>query len=475
MKVLTPDICVIGAGSGGLSVAAAAAAFGVSVVLVERGRMGGDCLNYGCVPSKSLLAAAHHAAAARRARYFGVTAGEPVVDFARVHAHVQEVIAGIAPNDSVERFTGLGVHVISAEARFTDERTVEAGDAKIRARRFVVASGSSPRIPPIPGLADVPFLTNETIFDEKEGFRHLLAIGGGPVGVELAQAWRRLGCDVSLLTSGRVLGREEPEMADVVARRLRAEGVALYENAEVLGVEQAGAAGIRLRFRAAGENEVLEGSHCLVATGRQPNVGGLGLENAGIDFGTDGIKVSGSLRTSNKRVYAVGDVVAGSLRFTHVANYHAGLAVRAILFRMPVRENRSILPRVTYTDPELAAVGLTERQAREKGETFTIVRWPFQENDRAQTEAATDGGIKVIAGRRGKILGVSIAGAGAGDVIGLWSFAMARGNKLSALASFVAPYPTRDEIGKRAAVAYFAGAARNPWLRRIVRFLRFWG
>lgn len=475
---LEPDICVIGAGSGGLSVAAAAAAFGVSVVLVERGLMGGDCLNYGCVPSKSLLAAAHAAEAVRRAAAFGVDAGAPSVDFARVHAHVKGVVASIAPHDSVERFRGLGVRVIEAGARFTGPRTVEAGGETIRARRFVVAAGSSPLLPAIPGLDTLPYLTNETIFRQTTGFGHLLVVGGGPVGLELAQGHRRLGARVTVVTRGKVLAREDPEMAAAVTARLRAEGVVFHEDAQVLAAEPLGAgpgAGVRLRLRSGGAQTVVEGTHLLVAAGRRPNTEGLGLDSAGIAFDAAGIKVSRSLRTTNRRVYAIGDIAAGAPRFTHAANHHAGLVVRAILFRLPVRADPLLVPRVIYTDPELAHVGMSERQAKAAGIAHRVLRAPFGENDRARAEGRTEGGVKLVAGRRGRILGATIAGAHAGELIHLWSLAVAKRSRLTDVIAAVAPYPTLGESGKQAAYGYFSAAPRNPLVRGIVMLLRSLG
>lgn len=480
--VLRPDICVIGAGSGGLSVAAGAAAFGTSVVLVERGAMGGDCLNFGCVPSKSLIAAARHAQGVRDASAFGIEAGAPRIDFARVHAHVRSVIDAIAPHDSAERFARLGVRVIRAEARFLDAGTVAAGAETIRARRFVIAAGSAPRVPPIPGLDAVPFLTNETIFEQREGFGHLLVIGGGPVGLELAQAYRRLGCAATVVTSGAALAREDPEMAAPVLERLRAEGVVLHEHKAVLRVEAAGA-GVRLYLKGArggtrGENTV-EGTHLLVAAGRVPNTGGLGLGEAGIAYRADGIAVSRSLRTTNRRVYAVGDIAAGAPRFTHAANHHAGLVLRAILFRLPVQADPGLVPRVTYCEPEIAHVGLSEAEARQRSVAHRIERAAFAENDRARTGRETAGGIKLVIdrrwGRRGRILGATIAGASAGELIQLWCFAIARRERLSAMLGPVAPYPTLGEIGKRAAFGYFSGAPRNRMVRSLVTLLRSFG
>lgn len=473
-KVLKPDICVIGGGSGGLTVAAAAAAFGVPVVLIEKGKMGGDCLNYGCVPSKSLIAAGKQAHRLTQGAGFGVADVEPQVDFAGVMRHVERTIATIAPNDSVERFTALGVRVLQETARFKDARTVVAGDHEIRARRFVVATGSSPMVPPIPGLDSVPYLTNETIFARPRLPSHLVIIGAGPVGLELAQAHRRLGAQVTVIEAATALAREEPELAAVVLERLRAEGVEILERTKVMRAERHGRTGVRLHLEDAEGTRTLDGSHLLVATGRRPNVAGLGLEEAGIAHDAKGIKVSDRLRTTNRRVYAIGDV-AGGLQFTHVANYHAGLVIRALLFRLPARENPQLVPRATYTEPELAHIGLTEAQARERHRGVTVLRWPYAENDRALAERRGEGFIKLVAGRGGRILGVSIAGAGAGEMMHFWSLAMARRLRLRDVAGYVAPYPTLGDIGKRAAIAYYAGAAGKPMVRGLIRFLRLFG
>lgn len=365
-KVLTPDICIIGAGSGGLSVAAASAAFGVPVVLIEKGRMGGDCLNYGCVPSKALIAAAKQAHMMRHGEKFGIGAVEPEIDFRKVNGHVHGVIEAIAPNDSVGRFSALGVHVIQAEARFKDDRTVVAGDFEICARRFVVATGSSPLVPPIEGIDSVDYLTNESVFDLKRRPGHLIVIGGGPIGMELAQAHRRLGSRVTVLEAAKALGKDDPELAALVLRQIRAEGVDIRENAKVAKVEKRGKTGIRVHIETDGGRKTIDGTHLLLAAGRAANAAGLDLEKAGIDYDAKGLKVTGRLRTTNRRVYAVGDV-AGSLQFTHVANYHAGIVIRALLFRLPARERLRAMPWVTFTDPELAHVGMTEADAVKAG------------------------------------------------------------------------------------------------------------
>jgi len=471
---LTPDICVIGAGSGGLSVAAAAATFGVSVVLVERGKMGGDCLNYGCVPSKSLIAAARHAQAMRQGAEFGIANVEPEIDFRKVTDHVQSVIATIAPNDSVARFTALGVKVIQAAARFADRRTVEAGEYRIKARRFVIATGASATIPPIAGLDRVPYLTNETIFDLAKRPTHLIVVGGGPIGMELGQAYRRLGSKVTIVEDKTCLAREDSEMARLVRDSLQRDGVDLLEHTRVASVEMRGKTGLRVYLDGDGETRGIDASHLLVASGRAPNVSGLDLGKAKIKHDRRGIKVNSSLRTSNSRIYAIGDV-AGGVQLTSAAGYHAGLVIRQILFRASGREDRSILPRVTYTQPEMAQIGLTEDEARATGHKISVLRWPLSENDRAQAERRTEGFAKLVAGKGGRILGVSIVGENAGELINLYALAMSKKMTLRDLIGFVPAYPTTGEIGKRAAITYFAPAARKPAVRRLIRFLRIFG
>lgn len=472
-ELLTPDLCVIGAGSGGLSVAGAAAAFGVPVVLIERGRMGGDCLNTGCVPSKSLIAAANRAEAIRGATAFGLKAQRAGVEFHRVQDHVQAVIAAIAPNDSVERFTGLGVRVIAGEARFTDPRTVAVGtDITVQARRFVVAAGSSADVPPIPGLADVPYLTNETVFDERACPKQLIVIGAGPVGLELAQAFCRLGSEVTVLEAATPLATDDPECAAVVLDQLARDGVVIRSGVRITGVKRARTR-VQVVIETGAGEEVVEGSHLLLATGRKPNVESLDLDRAGIDHGPRGIMVDRGLRTTNRRVYAIGDI-AGGLQFTHVANYHAGLVIRNALFRLPVKADPDQIPRVTYTDPELAHVGISEAEARRRG-PIRILRWPYHENDRAQADRATRGHIKVITSRKGKILGATIVGAHAGELITTWTLAVSQGLNIRALAGLVVPYPTYAEIGKRVAISYFTTDLTRPIVRRIITWLRRFG
>jgi pyruvate/2-oxoglutarate dehydrogenase complex dihydrolipoamide dehydrogenase (E3) component len=473
-EVLTPDICVIGAGSGGLSVAAAAAAFGVPVVLIEKGKMGGDCLNYGCVPSKALIAAAKRAEGARRAGPFGIGLSRANIDFTKVHGHVHGVIGAIAPVDSKERFTGLGVHVIAGAARFTDRRTVAVGDdITIKARRFVIATGSTPAIPPIAGLADTPHLTNESIFDLTQTPEHLIIIGAGPIGLELAQAHRRLGADVTVLEAATPLAKDDPECAAIVVDQLTREGVAIRAGVTVVRTERSGAK-VRVVIKDHDKEEAIEGSHLLVATGRQANVDGLDLEAAGVKYERRGVVVDQRLATSNRKVFAIGDAV-GAAQFTHVANYHAGIVIRRALFRLPVKVRDDVIPWVTYTDPELAHVGLTEETARQRHRHIRVLRAPFHDNDRAQAERETRGHIKVVTSAKGVILGATIVGPHAGELITPWTLAIQQQLNIRAIAELIVPYPTLAEINKRAAIGYFTSSLTSPMLRRIITFLRRFG
>lgn len=469
-RTLKVDLVVIGAGSGGLSVAAGAAQLGLKVVLFERGEMGGDCLNYGCVPSKALIAAADKAHQARTPG-LGVGAADPVVDFAAVMAHVRQTIAAIAPVDSQERFEGLGVRVVRAGARFVDDRTVVGGDVRVRARKIVIATGSRAAIPPVPGLEAVPFLTNETIFELTERPRRLIILGGGPIGVELGQAFRRIGSQVVIVDSGPLLGREDAEASRVVLDQLRADGVDLRPRTRAVRVE-AGGEGPRLIVEGPDGEDGIDGSHLLVAAGRRPTVSGLDLDKAHITYNDQGILTDRSLRSSNRRVHAVGDV-AGRGQFTHLAGAHASLFVRRGIFALPVDADALAVPRVTYCDPELAAIGLSEVEARKAhGDDVRVETFPFHENDRAVAEGDVRGFGKLITTGKGKVLGVVLVGRHAGDHIHIWALTLSAGLKLSALTGMIAPYPTRGEIGKRLAGKWYTPALFSDRTRLLVSLLK---
>jgi pyruvate/2-oxoglutarate dehydrogenase complex dihydrolipoamide dehydrogenase (E3) component len=474
MRLLKPDICVIGAGSAGLTVAAGAAQLGAATALIEAGKMGGDCLNYGCVPSKALLAAAKAATQHRHAEGFGVDYAPPHIDLARVQAHIKQTIAGIAPHDSVERFEGLGVTVLRSHAEFIDERTIEAGDARISARRFVLATGSSAFVPPIAGLDQVPYLTNETVFERVAEIRDLIVLGGGPIGVELAQAFARLGARVQLVEMARLLPRDDSQAVELVRASLLRDGVALHEKSTAAEAQRVGDR-IRLAIRNAKvDTQWLEGGHLLVAVGRKPRVEKLGLERAGIAATAKGIQVDSGLRTTNRRVYAVGDCTGGPA-FTHVGGHQAGLVIRSALFRLPARFDSRALPWVTYTDPELAQIGLTEEAARKEHTEIVVTHQPAGDNDRARTERQEEGFLKIVSDRRGRVLGVTIVGPEAGELLAPWCLMMARNLKLSALAGPMLPYPTLSELGKRAAGQFYAAKLFAPFTRRLVHVLRWFG
>lgn len=462
------DLCIIGGGSGGLSVAAGAVQMGADVVLLEGGKMGGDCLNYGCIPSKALIAAGKHAHAMTNGAAFGVTPVVPTVDYAKAKDHVRSVIAGIEPHDSVERFEALGVKVITEYGSFISPTEVQAGDTIIQARRIVISTGSSPFVPPIPGLDKVKYYTNEDIFDLREQPKHLLVIGGGPIGMELAQAHVRLGSKVTVIEGFKALGRDDPEMAAIALERIRAEGVEIVEDALASKISQKGSV-ITVETK---DGVKYKGSHLLMSVGRKPNTDKLNLAAAGIEPIRAGVKVDASLKTTNKRVYAIGDV-AGGLQFTHVAGYHAGVIIKSALFGLPSKASSSHIPWATYIDPEMAQVGLTEAQAKEiHGDKLEVLRFEYAENDRARAELATTGLIKVMI-VKGRPVGASIVGAQAGELIQTWALVIANKLKIGAVAAMVAPYPTLGEINKRAAGQYYTPRLfENDFVKRVVRMVQ---
>jgi pyruvate/2-oxoglutarate dehydrogenase complex dihydrolipoamide dehydrogenase (E3) component len=451
--VLTPDICVIGGGSGGLAVAGAAAAFGVPVVLIEQGKMGGASLT-SAVPSKALMTAAYQS-----------------TNFAEAQARVARTVAGLALQDSAERFAGLGVRVIKGHASFKDRRTVSVGDTDIRARRFVIATGSMPSVPPVPGLEQSPYFTGETIFTLGERPTHLIVIGAGPHGLKLAQAFRRLRSEVTVLDAAQPLSTSDPEAAAIVVTALERDGVVIRGGLKIAQIDCAvGAVTVTLEG-----GETIAGTHLLVAAGRKANTAGLNLEAAGVAFNAAGIIVNKKLQTKNGRVYAIGDVAAGQPRSAQAAQYHAGLVIRHALFRQSVRAETSAVPSLIGTAPELAQVGLSESEAHRRGLKIRIMRWPYHDNDRAQIERETHGHIKVITTTKGKIVGVTIVGAQAGELISMWTLAIAQGLNIRAISGVVMPYPTLSEIGKRAAIDYFTPSLTSSWLRRIIVWLRVFG
>ncbi len=469
---INTDICVIGGGAGGLSLAAGAAQMGARTVLVEGHKMGGDCLNTGCVPSKALLMTADLAHSARHFESFGLNGKPPEIQFAQIMRQVQEIISEIEPMDSVERFSKLGVQVIEAQGKFIDRRTLVAGKVHIRAKRFVIATGSTPHVPSIRGLKSLPYLTNETLWTLKARPSHLLIIGGGPIGIEMAQAFSRLGSKVTVLEAAKFLGREDRELVEPLLAQLRTQGVRLHEGLRIASIRNTGG---QEQSSIAIDTDVgrITGSHILVAAGRKPQIDGLNLKAATVAL-TDGplpaIKTNTRLQTSNRKIYAIGDVACAA-QFTHLANYHAGIVIRNILFFMPAKVNYTALPRVTYGTPELAHVGVTETEARARYKGVKCLRWHFDENDRARIERDKTGLAKIVTTRNGRILGASIVGRHAGDLLAPWTLALAQGLHISTMAGVIAPYPTRGEVSKRVAGDYYTPSLFSPRTRRLVRFL----
>ncbi|PHR60696.1 MAG: dihydrolipoamide dehydrogenase [Robiginitomaculum sp.] len=462
------DLCIIGAGAGGLSIAAGAAQLGRSVVLYEAGEMGGDCLNHGCVPSKALIAASKHAHAFSTGADFGIASAKPKIDFEAVKSHVQGVIDHIAPVDSQERFEGLGCTVIREFARFADANTIESDTSITKAKRIIIATGSRASAPPIPGLADTPYLTNESIFTIESLPKHLLIIGSGPIGLELGQAFVRLGSKVEIIDIAPPLGRNEPEHVKILVEALKTEGVVFHApvNTKLISKTKTGVS-VELE-----DGTVLTGSHLLVAAGRRAVTEGLDLELAGIKTERGHIVTDPTLRTSNKRVYAVGDV-SGRGGLTHAAGHHAGIIIKNFYFVPFFKASVDVpnMPAVIYTSPELASVGLSEAQARKKYSDIRVVQWGFDENDRAIAERSTKGGVKLIARKNGFILGGSIVGEGAGDLIQLLGLAIGNKMKIIAFTKLISPYPSRGEAVKRAASSWYTDAIFSPKSKKLAAWM----
>jgi pyruvate/2-oxoglutarate dehydrogenase complex dihydrolipoamide dehydrogenase (E3) component len=462
---LTPDICVIGGGSGAAATAIAAAAFGAPVVMVAR-RIGGAYRD----KLPALAAAAGRAAAIRGGGAFGIGAGAPEVDFAKVRDHVEGAVGALASNEAVARLAGFGIRVIEGDARFKDRRTlIAAGAFEIRARRFVIATRSAPVLPQIPGLEQGPYLTSDSIFALGELPQHLIVIGAGSTGLELAQAFRRLGSAVTVLEAGKPLSGEDDECAAVTVTEIERDGVVVRSGVKVVRIERAGGK-VQAVLDGSGSERV-EGTHLLVATGTAPALGGLAPEVAGVAYRDDGIIVNKRLKTANRRIYAIGDAVGQP----YAGNHHAGLVVRNALFRARVKLDRDTTPRIILTEPELAQAGLTEAQARERGIRIKISRWPYVDNARAQAARETRGHIKIVLARDGTVLGVTIVGAQAGELIAGWSMAMTQKLNVRAITDVALPSPTLSEIGKSAALDYFTPRLTSPWTRRIIAWLRIFG
>lgn len=468
MEVERYDFCVIGAGAGGLVVTSVVAQLGLKVALIEKDKMGGDCLNYGCVPSKALLAAAKHAAMCRHLESFGIANVEPQVDYAKVAAYVRSVIQQIEPHDSVERFEKLGATVIKGAAEFISNKQVKVNNRLIEAKYFVIATGSHPAIPPIKGLDTVDYLTNETIFNLTTKPEHLLVIGAGPIGIELAQAHLMLGTKVTVLDLATMLPRDDQEAVAVLREQLIQQGLTLHEKIKISHVDMQDQQ-IVIHYENQHGMQTLTGSHLLIAAGRVANIEGLSLDKAGVKY-ERAIEVDQRLRTSNKSIYALGDVTGG-YQFTHIANYQAGIVIRNTLFKLPSKVDYSTLPWVTYTSPEVAQLGLNETMAQQQGVNYNLTKMPFNELDRYRAEGESTGFIKILTDKKDRILGVTVVGEAAGELLLTWSLAMKNDLRLGKITELIAPYPTRSEMTKRVAGKYFEPILFSEKTRKIARFL----
>lgn len=446
------DLGVIGGGAAGLTITAGAARLGGRVLLVDREpRLGGDCLYHGCVPSKTLLHIARVYHQARHMDELGLPAVDTgSVDFARVAERIRNVIAAIEPHDSPERFCSLGAMVRQGQARFLDRHTVDIDGVSVRARHWAVCTGSEPYVPDLPGLGNVPYLTNKNLFALTSLPAHLIILGGGPIALEMAQAFCRLGSRVTVLQrSGQVLSREDADMAELVAARLTAEGVCIVLSCELHGVETC-ETGVRVHVVHNGQRLGVEGSHLLLALGRRANCTNLGLENAGVTPSAQGLAVDARMRTACPNIFAAGDVT-GRYQFTHAAGYEGGVVIANTIFRLPRRADYRWMPWCTYTDPELASIGLNEKRAQQEGVRYRVWEESFSGNDRALAEHTGYGKLKMLVDTKDKPLGVQICGPGAGELLGVWSTFFAGGLSLSRLAGAVMPYPTLGEISRRVA------------------------
>lgn len=462
------DIGIIGGGAAGLTVASGAAQLGAKTLLIEREpALGGDCLHYGCVPSKTLIKSAQVYHAIKHAEAYGLPAMEvPPVDFRKVADRIRSVVATIQKHDSVERFCGLGARVEFGEARFKDDHEVDLAGRTFTAKNWVIATGSSPIVPPIEGLRETPHLTNREIFYLDTLPASMTILGGGPIGIEMAQAFSRLGTRVTVVDmSHQILGKEDKDMADAVMAVLQSEGVRFHLDATVVRVREEGARKVVAIQPSEGAEQELQSEAILVAIGRTPNVNGLGLETIGVDFNRGGIEVDNRLRTSRKHIYAAGDI-NGGYQFTHAAGYEGGIVIANAIFRLPRKADYTYLPWCTYTDPELASIGMNEKAAQARGIDYTVWTEAFKDNDRSLAEGERTGRVKMLLNGKEKPIGVQILGPHAGDLMSEWVAVLNGKTKLSTLASSVHPYPTLGEINKRVSGNYLAPKIFSERIRK---------
>ncbi len=466
------DLGVIGGGAAGLTVAAGASQLGVKTLLVEKeSRLGGDCLHYGCVPSKTLIRTARVRHLMGRAQDFGLPAVDLLpVDYSQVGKRIAEVIDVIQVHDSVERFTSLGVDVQFGSASFKNNHIISLNGKAVSARTWVVATGSSPSVPSIKGLNDVPYLTNLDIFSLPELPSSLIVLGGGPIAVEMAQSFQRLGTKVTVVQrSNQILSKEDEDMARFVMEGMIADGVDFILGSKIEEVRQT-EGGIEVVLNESGEQKIVRGSKLLVAMGRDSNTKGLNLEEIGVVLNQGAVEVDSRMRTAVSNIYAAGDVI-GKYRFTHAAGYEGGIVVTNAVFRLPRKADYTWLPWCTYTDPELASVGINEKSAKASGIQYETVVEEFSTSDRALAEGEAKGRIKLLLNKKGKPLGCQIAAVHAGELLGEWVAAVNGKVALATLAGAIHPYPTLSEMNKKVAGKLLGEKIFSEKVRKILRLL----
>ena len=469
------DLGIIGGGAAGLTAAAGGAQFGAKTILIEKSdKLGGDCLHYGCVPSKTLIRTAGVWAQTRRAKEFGLPETDlPPVDLGKVMDRVQSVIDTIQQHDSPERFCGLGAEVRFGNPVFVDDHTVDLDGSRIPAKSWIIATGSSPALPPVDGLADVTYWTNETVFSQRTLPGTLIVLGGGPIGLEMSQAFCRLGSKVIVVEfMDQILGPEDADMAEILKKRITHEGVEIHTNTKAIKAE-AKNGGIQLTVGPAkgdGATRVIKADAILVAAGRKPNIEGLGLDAAGVSFNPRAIPTNARMKTNIAHIYACGDV-NGQMPFTHVAGYEGGIALTNAVLHLPRKADYSKIGWCTYTDPEVASIGLNEKRAKKQGVDYHVLEELFKDNDRALAESEPAGKIKMLVSPKGKLLGCQIIGAHAGELIHEWVLANSAGVKLSTIAGTVHVYPTLSEISKRVAGDLFASKIFSEKTKTMLRLL----
>ena len=466
------DIGVLGGGAAGLTAASGASQFGAKTLLIEKEKeLGGDCLHYGCVPSKTLIKTAHVYHMMKNAEKYGLPGVDvKPVDYRDVAKRIQSVIGEIQKHDSEERFCKLGVKVEFGDAVFSDEHSVNINGKNHSAKKWLIATGSSPSIPPIEGIDKTPYITNKEIFSLDSLPKSMIVIGAGPIAIEMAQSFCRLGTKVSVIQrSGQILSKEDRDMADTVMNVLISEGVTFHMNSALVSTRDLGSEKEVVIKKKDGKTLSLKAERILVALGRQPNIEGMGLEDISLEFNKKGIPVDSRMRTNHKHIYAAGDIT-GTYQFTHAAGYEGGVVLNNAVLHLPKKTDYTYLPWCTYTDPELASIGMNEKRAEEAGIEYSVWTEEFRSNDRSLAEGEETGKVKMVLDSKGKPLGIQILGLHAGELVSEWVAVLNGGVKLSTLASAVHPYPTLGEINKRVVGNYFSGKIFSEKVKKTLKF-----